>query len=112
MNGIEYGLLGKRIHSARKKMGLTQAELGERVGVSDSHISHIENGKAKPSLKMILAIFSVLNISPAEGLSEQIDNDKASRTYSEELASRIHALPIEEQHLLTHLIESLEKTKF
>jgi len=101
MDTIDYGLLGKRIRDARKKMGLTQAELGDRVGVSDSHISHIENGIAKPSLK----------ISPEEGLSEQIENDKASLTYSNELARRIHGLSIRDQHTVFHLIESLEKSK-
>lgn len=111
MDTIDYGLLGKRIRDARKKMGLTQAELGDRVGVSDSHISHIENGIAKPSLKRILLIFSILNISPEEGLSEQIENDKASLTYSNELARRIHGLSIRDQHTVFHLIESLEKSK-
>lgn len=110
MENINYELLGKRIRKARKEMGLTQAELGVKVGVSDSHISHIENGNARLSFDRLLSILSVLDISPEEVLIEQVDNEKASQKYSDVLASRIHALPIRDQRTLAYLIDSLEKS--
>ena len=41
---IKYYDLGKRIQTARKEKGMTQEELAEKVGVGNSHISHVETG--------------------------------------------------------------------
>ena len=48
-------IFGERIEAARKKKGLTQEELAERVSVSQSMINHIENGNKKPSLETAVA---------------------------------------------------------
>ena len=37
--------VGQIVHEARKKEGVTQLELANRVGTSKSYISRIENGK-------------------------------------------------------------------
>lgn len=49
-----------RIH--RKKAGLTQAELAEKVDLSVQHVSRIESGCYFPSLKSFFMIVSVLKI--------------------------------------------------
>ncbi len=38
---------------ARESAGLTQRELAEQVGVTVTHISHLENGHAQPSLRLL-----------------------------------------------------------
>ena len=45
-------LLTKR----RKELDLTQQVIADRAGLSKMGISHLENGKAKPSEKIILAV--------------------------------------------------------
>lgn len=37
--------IGEAIRKARKQQGLTQAELGERMGVQRTQVSKLENGK-------------------------------------------------------------------
>ena len=49
-------IFGERIEAARKKKGLTQEELAEIVGVSQSMINHIEKGRKKPSLDIAVAL--------------------------------------------------------
>jgi DNA-binding XRE family transcriptional regulator len=49
-------IFGARIEAARKKKGMTQEELAEKVGVSQAMINFIEKGKKKPSLETTLAI--------------------------------------------------------
>ena len=49
-------IFGARIEAARKKKGMTQEELADRVGVSQAMINFIEKGKKKPSLETTLAI--------------------------------------------------------
>ena len=38
---------------ARKQAGLTQRELSERTGITQSDISKLENGSANPSIKTL-----------------------------------------------------------
>ena len=37
--------LGKRIRAARRKKGMSQAELADKVGISVPYVSDVENGK-------------------------------------------------------------------
>ena len=39
---------GEKIKAERKKLGLTQIELGERIGVTNRVITSYENGKSFP----------------------------------------------------------------
>lgn len=43
-----------RIKEIRKKCGLTQKELAERVGVSEGAISQYESGKRRPDYETVL----------------------------------------------------------
>ena len=44
-NEVNYTKIGQRIKEARKKMGIQQAELAFRAGLTTSHMSHIETGQ-------------------------------------------------------------------
>jgi len=59
----EIGLL---FHSRRKELGLTQEQLGERVGVTKSEISKIENGRG-------ITFATINNVSHALGVSAQVE---------------------------------------
>ena len=56
-------ILGKRISNARKALGLTQAELSEKVGVSEKYLSRVECGRQVPSVVMVAKICETLNLS-------------------------------------------------
>jgi DNA-binding XRE family transcriptional regulator len=46
-------VLGKKIQKRRKEVGLTQEELGYKVGVSRAYMGYIEQGRYAPSLEVI-----------------------------------------------------------
>ncbi len=46
------GLKRNRLILERKRKGLTQGELAKLLGVSTSVVSHLENGRVKPSLEV------------------------------------------------------------
>lgn len=50
----------------RERLGLTQMELGQRVGVSDKQISAIETGKSSVSLAVAVRLQEVLGIPVSE----------------------------------------------
>lgn len=56
--------IGKNIQEFRRKAGYTQADLAEKVGVTNTHISHIETGDGTMSLDSLIDIASALNTTP------------------------------------------------
>lgn len=50
------------IREARRKMGLNQTELAEQMGVTQSAVSHWENGETMPTPRQIPRLAEVLNI--------------------------------------------------
>jgi transcriptional regulator with XRE-family HTH domain len=54
--------VGKRIQKIRKEKGLTQKELGAKLGVSASMIGQYENDLRKPKMETIRKIATALNV--------------------------------------------------
>lgn len=61
---VEAALIGASIRNARKANHLTQAQLGERVGVQAAQISKIESGRN-------LTIATIVRVLKALGLSAE-----------------------------------------
>ena len=55
--------IGSRLRDRRKRCGLTQRELAQRVGVTPSAISQIELDQTKPAVSTLLAIVTELGVS-------------------------------------------------
>ena len=55
---------GELIKLARKKAGLTQAELGKKLGVTSAAISQFEKTNANPTSETIRKIAEILKIDP------------------------------------------------
>ena len=54
--------IGNVIRRARKKTGMSHAELGEKTGLRQGTISLIESGHPAAKLETILAVLSALNL--------------------------------------------------
>ena len=50
------------LKDARKEMGVTQAELAQRIGADKSYISRIEHGKTVPTVSSFYRIVSALGM--------------------------------------------------
>ena len=53
-------ILAERLREERKKAGLTQAQLAEKIGTKKSYISRIENGHTDIQLSTLFKIFQGL----------------------------------------------------
>ena len=58
--------VGERIRISRKAAGLTQKELGQKLGVSASMIGQYETDLRKPKLDTVIKIADALGISTTE----------------------------------------------
>ena len=55
--------IGKFIATCRKKQNLTQAELAEKLCITDRAISKWENGRGMPDSSIMLELCNILNIT-------------------------------------------------
>lgn len=56
--------IGERIKNERKKAGLTQQELADRLGVSFANISQYENNKRNPKHETVFKIADAIGVNP------------------------------------------------
>lgn len=59
---LDYKEIGQNIKFYRTKKKLKQAKLAELVDVSEQHISHIECGRTKLSLPVLVGLAEVLEV--------------------------------------------------
>ena len=64
-------IISKNLKKYRKLSGLTQVALGLKIDKNAEYISQIERMVALPSIEVLFAISSVLNIKPYELLLEE-----------------------------------------
>lgn len=62
----EYKKLGLNIAYYRKEQGLSQMQLCEKIDISRTHMSRIENNDCAVSLDVIFSIAKSLNIPAAK----------------------------------------------
>ena len=56
-------MLGQRIGALRRKLGLSQAELARRLGISPSAMGMYEQGRREPSVDTLAAIAGIFGVS-------------------------------------------------
>lgn len=64
--------IGKFIAQRRKATGLTQAQLAEKLGITDRAVSKWETGKALPDTSLMLDLCHILEITVNDLLSGEI----------------------------------------
>lgn len=69
MKNPDYKLIGINIADIRRRKGLTQSFLAEAADISDTYVSHIETGRKKVSIEVLLRISDALGVPPEELLS-------------------------------------------
>lgn len=56
-------IFGSRVLEQRKKLGLKQSELGEKIGLTHKAISTIESGKRGTSFEKLVELAYVFHVS-------------------------------------------------
>lgn len=62
--------IGENIKRVRKEKKMTQKDLGEIVGISNTYLSDIEIGRTNPSIKTLKRIAKGLDVSYVELLKD------------------------------------------
>ncbi len=105
---INYLEIGMRIRAMRKKRGITQEMLAERVNVGTTHISHIETGNTIPSLKTFIRIVNELDGSADEILYGHLEHTPI--VFREEIAKAVEDCTEKELQILSDLIPAVKQS--
>jgi len=78
-------LVGSRIRELRKGRHLTQTELSERIGITQSDLSRMEQGEYKVGLDTLFKILQVFDLKMSEffGETESPQEEEARELVSE-----------------------------
>ena len=78
--------IGKFIASCRKEKNLTQAQLAEKLNITDRAVSKWENGRCLPDSSIMIELCDLLDISVNELLSgEKVEPEHVPQTAEENL---------------------------
>ena len=78
---MDQGKVGEFIAQLRKEKGLTQAQLGERLGVTNKTVSRWETGKYMPDISMLSPLCEELDVSIHELLNgDRLSDEQFRRT--------------------------------
>lgn len=77
MIGLKYEI-GNRIRKYREDCGISQVQLAQKLGVSNSRVSNWEQGINRPDADIIADICRALNVSPSDLLNVRLSQDEFS----------------------------------
>lgn len=73
-------LFGQRLKARRKALGLTQGQLFDKTGINNGYISQVENGRANPTLDMILKLADAVELEAWAMLRPDVPRSEPSPT--------------------------------
>lgn len=76
---LDYYKIGQRIRKYRKACNMSQEQLAEKVGISVTHLSHIETGNTKLSLQVFVNIATALSVQTDELLHDISENNLSAK---------------------------------
>ena len=68
--------IGSRIRKYREENNLSQKQLAEKIGVSNSRVSNWEQGLNRPDADILAAICMALDVSPSLLVGIQVTGDE------------------------------------
>ncbi len=107
---MDYYQIGQKIRGFRRAHGLSQEQLAEFVGISVTHMSHIETGNTKLSLPVLVSIAKALEVQTDDLLFAQQSGRNTALT---ELNALLDGCSAKQVRVITDLAKaakiSLEK---
>lgn len=100
---MDYYQIGQRVRKYRKAQGLSQEELAARVGISVTHMSHIETGNTKLSLPVLVELACALGVQSDDLLFDC--GSERSRVLAE-LSDTLERCTSQQLRILTDIVKA------
>lgn len=96
--------IGERIGNQRRKLGLTQQDIYDKMEISQNHYSRIENGHVGISIEKLIQLSNILNISIDYILTGKTFGDKKS-----DFEEKYNDLSNKQKQFINQQIDCLKK---
>lgn len=106
-----YILMGGRVRTERKRLGLTQEELAEKASITANFLGHIERGTKKASLDTIKKLADALEVPVGDLFGEVKYKPKREDLLLKKLVSVVRDKEPEKKKLLLKLAKLVLKKK-
>lgn len=103
---MNYFEIGQRIRKARKAHGMSQENLAECVGISVTHMSHIETGNTKLSLPVLVEIAKALEVRTDDLLFGT--NRATVHTSMEDIATVLERCSVQETRMIADVVKAMK----
>lgn len=103
---MNYYEIGQRIRKFRKAYNFSQEQLAEKVGISTTHMSHIETGNTKLSLPVFANIANALSVQTDELLYDVPQINKT--IIKHELTEIIDSCSQQDMYILLDVLKTLK----
>jgi len=98
--------IGKNLQSIRKRRGLTQKELGDKIGLTRESISSYEAGRSLLLVTTLLDMASILKVKVNEILG--IEHQTTEITISRRWAKRMDIIESLPESIKKHILRTLD----
>ncbi len=105
---MDYYEIGQRIKKKRKLLDISQETLAEKVGISTTHMSHIETGNTKLSLAVFVSIVEALGCRADELLFERPISSK--HISSESILATLDSCTLQQLLIIEDIIISAKRS--
>lgn len=107
------GLIGKRIRSQRKRLGLTQEALAEILDISPAYLGQIENGRRGVNLENLIELSKALGVTLDYLAGDYLENQLSQEKMREEQWLRLlEGLSPQEADTLIQLVKTMRPILF
>lgn len=96
--------LGLKIKSFRNDRNQTQEEFSGAIGLEQSNLSNIENGKTFPDITTLCSIIQKMNLEPNFLLDFLLENKEKYTSIDYEILEILTSLPLETKAHLKELL--------
>lgn len=98
------GALGNVIRKSRISLGYSQEELSEKIGITPTHMKHLESEHRKPSLEVLIRLMETLGFSFDALVFPSSDN-----TIQNEWLALLSDCTESEQNIIRDMVISIKK---
>lgn len=105
---MDYYEIGQRIRRIRKAHKLSQEELAEKVGISTTHMSHIETGNTKLSLPVFVDIAEALDVQTDSLLYDE-PRDSVTTAMSD-IAAILKECNTKQARVISNMVKAMKQS--
>lgn len=102
---MDYKKLGERIRTERLRLNLTQAQLAENTGISDTYMGAIERGERSLTLDTLVRLVNRLGVTVDYLLSDSAENSDAN--IMEQFKQIIDCQPLARKQMALNILRSV-----